>query len=254
MFPTGFGLKLIAVLTAYIDESGTHTQSPIMGLGGFVSDTGRWESFERRWQNFLDWAGIPFFHMTDFENRKQIYEGWSDEKRLTAIKRICKIIRQSALFGFQSAIVKRDYEALSDSDRRLIGDEYTLCANQCGQFVAEWQRKTGRDEPVAYVFEAGAPGANILHRVFTNTLNNEKLRKKFQLLSIRFERKHDFKPLQAADIMAYEAPKQTARRIGLVERPMRRIEEELIKKIEFKGQFFDAWGLEKFLAERRQGD
>lgn len=252
MFPAGFKHRLLAVLTAYIDESGTHDGSPIFALAGCVSDSKGWEAFDRRWRKFLAHYELETFHMNKFENRIRPYDNWTDRQRRKALARALDITSQTVLFCFGSALVRKDFNALSDGDKALLGNEYLICANHCAQIIANWQKKTGRDEFVAHVYDT-TTGAHMMREVAANTLNNDMLRKKFQLLSITFSRAREFAALQAADLVAYEVAKQAARRVNLVNRPSRFPFMQLSARVEFKGQFLDAETLEKLLVERRAG-
>jgi hypothetical protein len=59
---------------AYYDESGEYSrfQEPgtlmNMSVGGCVAPLEKWKSLEAEWKCVLDDAGLPFFHMTDFES------------------------------------------------------------------------------------------------------------------------------------------------------------------------------------------
>src|SRR5215831_12052752 len=60
----------------YYDESGEYSrfQEPgtlmNMSVGGCIAPLEAWKSFEAEWKQALNDEGLPFFHMTDFENWK----------------------------------------------------------------------------------------------------------------------------------------------------------------------------------------
>ena len=51
------------VMTAYLDESGTHgKQSPTVIIAGFIADVAGWAGYERELGNLLTDYGIKVFH------------------------------------------------------------------------------------------------------------------------------------------------------------------------------------------------
>jgi tryptophanyl-tRNA synthetase len=73
------------------------------------------------------------------------------------------------------------------------------------------------DARVAYVYESGAMGHGQVSKVFNDNLNDATRKNDFSLLSIGFQPKKDFLPLQAADIRAYELYKQLPKELKLSE-------------------------------------
>jgi len=49
--------SLFAMLTVYLDESGTDGKSPIVMVGGYVSTVARWEQFAIDWDKFVKQEG-----------------------------------------------------------------------------------------------------------------------------------------------------------------------------------------------------
>src|SRR5258708_23331957 len=45
------------IWTAYLDESGTHDDSPIMLMGGFLGNTEQWERFNDEWRVLFTTSG-----------------------------------------------------------------------------------------------------------------------------------------------------------------------------------------------------
>ncbi len=71
------------------------------------------------------------------------------------------------------------------------------------------------------MFESGGKGAGQILKVFTENERNRSNKEHWRLLSLRFENKHEFVPLQAADILAYEIYRQLPKQIGTDARPPR---------------------------------
>ena len=68
------------MLTLYGDESYSHPPAPLVyTIAGYISETYRWEKFEREWAKVLEKENIEFFHMKDFAQKKGVYETWEDK-------------------------------------------------------------------------------------------------------------------------------------------------------------------------------
>jgi hypothetical protein len=53
------------ILTAHLDESGTHDDSPISVMAGYVDNATRWKHFEADWAALVAKAGIRHIHTVD---------------------------------------------------------------------------------------------------------------------------------------------------------------------------------------------
>jgi hypothetical protein len=50
------------ILTAYIDESGTHDDSPVTIMAAYLSSARRWAAFNAEWATFLGRLGVDHLH------------------------------------------------------------------------------------------------------------------------------------------------------------------------------------------------
>lgn len=217
-FPSSIPRKgrLVAVLTGYFDESGTQAGSPVVVVAGYVARQDQWETFGEQWERALrDWH-IPFFHMTDYENRQKYFGDWTGRERYERLARLYDIISGNVQFSISTSILKSDYAAVrAPKEKAKIGGMYGLAAAGCLIYTAEEFRAIDDQGWVAYVFEAGAKGRHQVDRVFALNERNPVLKERYRLLSLRFEDKRQFAPLQAADILAYEIYKHLPREIGI---------------------------------------
>jgi hypothetical protein len=65
--------KVLAMLQAYLDESGIHEGASIFAIAGYFGGPGQWRKFEILWQETLTKFGIPLdgFHGNHFVNSKR---------------------------------------------------------------------------------------------------------------------------------------------------------------------------------------
>jgi hypothetical protein len=97
------------MLTAYIDDSGTHDKSPNCVIGGYWGGVKEWSHFGAQWEQVLKSEGIEEFHAKEFWPRidgKRIgpYKGWSDERHKSFIDRLLTIIEDRNVYPFVSGV------------------------------------------------------------------------------------------------------------------------------------------------------
>jgi hypothetical protein len=59
------GADTVPFLEAYFDESGTHDNSPIMCIAGYLFDKENCQALDLAWKTVLDEYELPYFHMVD---------------------------------------------------------------------------------------------------------------------------------------------------------------------------------------------
>jgi hypothetical protein len=216
-FPQGLEPERRYMLTlhAYFNESGTHDASENVVVAGFFARANDWVEFSARWQKALTDFGLPFFHMTDFANGVRPYDKWDEPMRQRRLERLVSIINTCAATSFGMVIRRKDFEDfIPEKARKVCGDAYGLAVMACWMETGETIREMGVDAWVSYVFEGGARGSGTVSKLFNHNVTDPVQKERMRLLSLRFEPKKEFLPLQAADILAYELYKDAARKPG----------------------------------------
>jgi len=121
--------RLFAMLTVYLDESGTDGKSPIVMGGGYLSTVKRWEEFAIDWDKFVKEEGLAYYHRTDIAGVKGKIEAEMLEQRAIAV------IHKHILFGVLgfaeiAACVKRNphFNSETKEGRRPFSTEYAFAA------------------------------------------------------------------------------------------------------------------------------
>lgn len=216
-FPVGLAheRRLIMNFTAYFDESGTHDNSQVVAVAGYVAVASCWVEFSAQWQIALDEWGLDHFHMTDFAVKAPPYDKWTELERRQRLTRLIGIINEHVLGSVGILIPKNAFdEIFSARAKSICGGAYGLATAACWMDLAEIMREKAIDGWVSYVFEAGAPGAGEIAKVFGANLKDLEQQERLRLLSLRFEDKRNFLPLQAADLLAYELYRDLPREVG----------------------------------------
>lgn len=219
----GQGFRLVLSLTAYFDESGTHDGSNAVAVAGYLSTAENWQRFESEWGQALSDFGVDFFRMNKFANHAPPFGDWPERKRHARLGRLLTIINRNVLGSAGLVIPRPLYDAvMSDKAKSVCGSPYGLAALCCFTEVAGLLRALNRhDAWVAYVFESGALGQGEIQKMFARNERSPSDKEHFRLLSLRFESKRQFAPLQAADLLAYELYQQGQRQLGMSSRTPR---------------------------------
>ncbi len=199
------GNRIVVALDIYLDESGTHNGSDTVVVGGFISTADRWLKFEAEWRRALDDFGIDMFRMSKFANRADVFRDWPEPLRQARLQRLINIIRDHVGGSVGVAIPVTKFNLmLSDKAKKYCGGAYGLAAIFLFIDVGNTIHEIHKEARAAYVMEAGALGASEVLRVFQQNMRDPEQRERLRLLSLRFEDKRKYLPLQAADILAYE--------------------------------------------------
>lgn len=217
------------MLQVYFDESGTHSESPIICMAGYISTVEQWTHFSRNWQERIDKEGIDCFHMTDFENRRGPFKGMSKAKGNLLIESLIKIINVRVRYLFALAFAKADFDdVVGDKYIRTVGTEWTFCAMACMAFIRQWADQRAEKDPINFFFEQGARHSKALLAAHTKASKNKEFVSSMNLGTFTLGNRRNLPPLQAADILAYEAYKYRFNQLKRPELPMRKSLEALL--------------------------
>lgn len=200
------------MLTAYLDESGTHKNQdktmPILAVGGFISDVFSWMAFEKDWRKLLKKHKLPFFHASSCENGYKIFKHIKDKnERITIRSEFYNIIRQNVLGSFSCSVLVEDYEKVKQElNVDLYGNAYSFAARNCFEFACTIALDTGI-EKVKYILENGAKGKGFILDLYNN--DKKQNSNEYCFKSLAFAEKKDVVQLQAADSLVYEMRKRT---------------------------------------------
>lgn len=206
--------RYLVVITGYFDESGTHDGSDNITVAGFLATEEQWIEFGEKWAEALvtldiptEASGVRMFHMAEFAHRLGAFtrDEWPESRRRETLKVLLKIVADHVGASVGVTVPRSQYEAqLSEVTRRFYGSPYGLAATTIIANVSTRAHEMHPDPWVAYVYESGAKGRHEFDQRLTPVINDHRSQEVLRALSLRFENKRQFLPLQAADILAYE--------------------------------------------------
>jgi hypothetical protein len=201
LLPTG---GLLFMMEAYFDESGTHHDSSVMAVAGYLFTPEAAAGLTRDLDQALKRYGLPYFRMSECANGAGPYKSLSMTDRIAIETKLIRSINLRAEVGFAVSVSIADYERLTDElFRDALGDAYSFCCQWCLDQVGTWADKHSVDTPVAYFFEAGHTTAARTSAYFNEIPLNPEAKKQYRYASHTFADKKTVLPLQAADLLAW---------------------------------------------------
>ena len=189
---------VIAVLQAYIDESGREQQSQVFGVSGYAFYPGMAIKFVDAWKTL--W-GERLFHMKDFVALQGDFRDMDRAEQSRLIKEAVKVINDHIRFGVCISCYIDEVRDFAPRWIRGFGNAYSVCAHLV---LCEMGLIARTDESISYIFEDGHPGCKEADDFITATRRCYAFKKMYHYRSHAFVPKADALPLQAADMLAWE--------------------------------------------------
>jgi len=246
------------VIQIFIDESGTHVGSAVVAVGAYAGRLETWPAFVEEWNRAKH--PIEVFHSADCAALKGEFKGWTEEDRDTLVARLLAVPAKYELYGIAMGINLRDLAEAAQAEPGLVGTEelqavlshpYGISLQWVLHNIIERTEAAGiRREPLALFHERNDFQADAL-----SSFALIKRRRQYHVgqMTFTFVEKNAHVPLQAADVLTYEANK----RLRDPYKPQRRSIAALGDRISVEGfakpnmKAFVS-GLRRFAEKRRQ--
>ena len=214
------------MLKAFIDDSHSGPTGPVFVLAGYISTAEKWASFAEKWQAILDEPPkLEYFKMVEAFNRRDQFEGWDVDARDVRLKAFVDTINDYAMEGVVSILPLEPFNRIFFSNFpskrfwRLFERLYFVSFYGIMATVFHYMEVRQIDGKVDFIFDKGneAP-VNILwaYDSFVNSAPAD-IRRHIGALTPVFEddKNRDFLPLQAADMLAWQARRHHRELMGL---------------------------------------
>jgi len=165
-----------------------------------------WAEWTKKWVPAI--RPIKVYHAVDAANLDGEFAGWTTPRVSALAARILPIIADADIAGFAVGIDLRAYRVALESRpdlAELFGQPYAACFQWLVQGVLNLADQYGNKDRIAFIHETNQYRGIALN-AFDWVQKNDP--QKDRVISLTFAGKRDFAPLQAADILAYEANKR----------------------------------------------
>jgi len=253
-------LMLFLPYNAYMDESGTHDESEVVALAGYLTTYDGWNDFEDEWNQVMCHYRVNDFHMTDFVGHREEFDDnnyWTPEIRTHLIERVTGICQQKTTIGVGCAIIKEQYERLlSPKIREDLKHPYYFCLYACLNMLINWgDQRLATIKPIQFLFDQ-KPGRFRLGSLkvrwqtwatdFFHTIKDGLDENGLIVGGITFGSRQDYPQLRAADLLVYEVARLRLNLWKEPERDIRRSMEVLKKDMNLMVSFPDEKEIRNF--------
>jgi len=214
------------ILTGYFDESGTHSDSVVTALAGYVADARQWRKYEKRAAKLFQRFNVNVFHAVDVKRGDKDFKGWTVDKKIEFLDEFQHIINDTLEFGVAAFVRNEDYSyyrSLEWPRKARADSKYTILFRACIAHVIDHIPSINiAAEPRLYiVLEDGHPNAKDALRAYN--FAKERLGDSLALSGLTFGGKKQSIPLAAADLFAYTAWGKEAEQkpIGIAKRAVK---------------------------------
>jgi hypothetical protein len=215
------------MIQAYFDESGTQSGSPVTCVAGYLFESEQCLRLDAEWEAALSDFGVSHFHMTDCANGAGLFRAMPVSKRDQLARRLIGIIKRRAAIGIVASARPTDVARFAKEHKEEAA--YILCLCWCVTGVAEWAAERRYAGNIAYFFEAGHRLARKANDAMMFLGLNPTLRQGSRYVAHSFITKQQARPIQAADILAWQWHKEWINRFGVRRRPRRLDFESLLE-------------------------
>ena len=205
-------LFMTLILTAYMDESGTHGNGSVATVvGGAMATALKWDRFEKKFVGLQRKHDFKVFHTRKFKNRDGDFKGWSQNQQIALLNELQRISDDSQLTGvtmtLNNAEYGRDYGRTADTPRKLpLATKYGLCFETCLLYLikeADKQTSKGRSPKLHLVCEDGVANAGDALRIFNEHRKSLQNIGSDILGTLTFDSKNSSSALMLADFFAH---------------------------------------------------
>ena len=189
-----------------IAESGIHDGSPVLTVAAYQAKPKEWRDWTKKWNAAK--RPIKVYHAVDAANLQGEFEGWTAAERDKLAAKLLPLIGEAQLAGVVIGIHMEEFRRAIASHpelKEIIGNPYGACFHWVAGTIIRLANRFDLNERTAFFHEVNdyQEDARQSFKWIGKNINSAA-----RVISLTFGSKADFVPLQAADILAYEANKR----------------------------------------------
>ena len=254
----------IAVFEAYFDESGDPADKKldVFTLAWLVAPANKWKKFTIAWNRILRRYKIDVMHMKEYEHLIKQFAGWDLPKKESFAAQLAGVLKPKFELAqghsMSTEIWDQKVAPEMGSHFRKTRGPYVFLLQSCLESLVEYgETSLPKGERIACIFDENRLVAGKKPECLGAAVEHYTALKKARgwdhvLAGITFENKRDFVPLQAADMLAYEAYKDMVNRLDGSTRPRRKLLSNLMQSNRIDLAFIDTEGFWKEVKQNKK--
>lgn len=229
------------MLKACFDESTDEKAERVYSIGGYFGRDSAWEEFDARWADALNSQDINVFHTVDFMAYREDFEGWDRYRHIAFLRELICIINSVEIHGFHAAVKIPDFHSVFPGVKN-VNAPHLLCMKTCIE-NALYMTSPFKEE-IAFIFEDN-PKAHYRPLILYDQLKQKKIAGWQRMGAKGHVALKQFRPLQAADLIAWEGRRHLDNEIQNLGIPLRKSLELLNCKNRLYGRLWNRESLEE---------
>jgi hypothetical protein len=196
------------ILTTYLDESGTHRDSPVLIMGGIVGHFDQWIEYDRKWGRLRQKHLFTCFHSKEVRHCEGEFKNWSNFSKHNLVRDIDKHQNKNSLFRFVTVVNKQEfqehYKSGQPPQKFQLDSIYGMCFRLSLAFTLELaERSIGLEgNQFNFIVEDGHPNAGACSEI-VKQIKKHVPELGAVLGTCILEKKYKLPGLQGADAISY---------------------------------------------------
>ncbi len=199
---------------AYFDAAGDPNDQNrhCVSLAGLVAPEKNWRQLEKSWNKILRRYGLDKMHMTDFAARRKPYDKLDERERNECLATLAGIVKRAVVFGCAHCFTVKDWNEMMRPHFKTQWQGtrgwYCFLLHSVLKDIRQ-SVKMPKGEKMACIFDRDKMNAYAATCYYDTLIDGQKWADFYG--AIKFVRDQDnkledrFVPIQAADMVAYEA-------------------------------------------------
>jgi hypothetical protein len=193
----------VQLIEAYFDESGSDANSDVLCVAGYVFEKGSCAEMDSKWQAVLSNYKLPFFRMSACAHGTKPFDALTLDQRIEVEKEMIRLVKQYAAYGTAVTVEPKRFDAIMPKIPE-IGSAYSFCAHSILVSVRLWADKNNYSGDIAYFFESGHRSQSQANAIMQGLFSIPRQMLAHRYASHTFADKKKVRPLQAADLLAWQ--------------------------------------------------
>lgn len=172
----GRGDRIVAAMQAFIDESGTNPELPVLAVAGCYGDAEQWAAFLQQWE--------------------PLSGGFHAKKSSRLFSQLVAAMKKSQIRSLLVSVSKRkSNQSASSHFKTALGNAYASCALLCLAKICDF----AKPHKVAVFFEGGQPNIDFVLRTATAMMDSGD----WNISAVASAKKDGNIELQTADFVSH---------------------------------------------------